>query len=139
MGDELELTLKVTLNRKGLKEHLRREVEADFAFFVLGLVNAQLTETLGERNCTVGLATATGFSPYFLQRMNHFARLHRRASDEFNRLGEVIVADQELVHIFEMIYDVTVTPLGERWRITSRRHRREESDRYLPEEKTYYN
>lgn len=118
MEDTLELTLKVTLDRHGLKRHLRREVDKDIAFFILGLVNAQLTSTFGEQNCTVGLITATGINPLFLQRMNSFARLHKRANEELNERGEVIVEDRDLLQVFESVYDVTVTPLGERWRIT---------------------
>lgn len=118
MADKLEITLRITLDRPGLQRHLRRVVENDTAFFVLGLVHAQLTSTFGDDNCTVDMEAATGVSPDLIRSMNSFARRHKRALQALEDYGEAIVDEQDVLEVLGLLHDVVITPLGGRWRVT---------------------
>lgn len=117
MGDKLELNLRITLDRNGLRQHLGREVENDVAFFVLGMVNAHLTSLLSDEHCQVDMQSATGLDPVFVRSMNGFTRKHKRALEVLDAQGEVVIEDRELLEVFQELHDVMVTPLGGRWRV----------------------
>lgn len=117
MSDRLEITLRVTLDRDGAAEHLGRPIDKDTAFFVLGLVHAQLTSTFGDDHCVVELETATGLQQAFLRSMNSFARRHKRALQALDANGEVMVDDEDVLEVFQLLHDVIVTPIGSRWRV----------------------
>jgi hypothetical protein len=53
MGEKLEIALRVTLDRAALARRLGRPVEKETAFFILGLVHAQLCSHYGDDCCTV--------------------------------------------------------------------------------------
>jgi hypothetical protein len=122
MGDKLEVTLRITLDRPGLERQLRRPVESDTAFFILGLVHAQLTSTFGEELCVVEMEAATGVSAALIRDMNSFARRHKRALDTLDQYGEVVVSDRDrdIVEVFQSLHDVIITPLGAGWRVSRR-------------------
>lgn len=117
MGDKLEMVLRVTLDRPGLERKLERKVENDTAFFVLGMVHAQLTGAFGDEHCEVDLESATGLEAGFVRSMNSFARRHKRVLDAFESQGEVMVEDQDILEVFQALHDVVITPLGRRWRV----------------------
>lgn len=117
MGDKLELTLRITLNRDGLRKHLGREVENDTAFYILGMVNAHLTGTFGDEHCQVDMEQATGLDPAFVRSMNAFARMHKRALEALDAQGEVMIEDPALLEVFQELHDVMVTPVKGRWRV----------------------
>lgn len=117
MADKLEITLRITLDRPGLQRSLRRAVENDTAFFVLGLVHAQLTSTFGDENCVVDMESATDVNPDLIRTMNSFARRHKRALQALEDYGEAIVDDQDVLEVLGLLHDVVITPLGGRWRV----------------------
>lgn len=118
MGDKLEITLRITLDRPGVERHLGRAVENDTAFFILGLVHAQLTDTFGDEHCMVDMESATGLDPAFVRSMNSFARRHKKALETLESNGEVMVADQDILEVFQLLHNVIITPLGGRWRVS---------------------
>lgn len=117
MGDKLEITLRVTLDRPGLERRLRQPIENDKAFFILGLVQAQLTRYFGQECCRVEMEAATGLTASLIGVMNDFARDHQRAIDSLHEQGEVIVDDADLADVLQLHHDVVVTPVGSRWRV----------------------
>lgn len=117
MDDKLEVTLRITLDRPGIERRLGRKVENDTAFFVLGLVHAQLTATFGDEHCVVEMESGTGLSPTLIRAMNSFARRHKRALEVLDAEGEVIVEDRDILEVFQTLHDVIITPLGNRWRV----------------------
>lgn len=118
MDDKLEITLRITLDRPGLERQLRRKVENDTAFYVLGMLHAQLTSTFGDDHCLVELAAATGVAPELIRAMNSFPRRHKRALDALEAWGEAIVVDRDVLEVFQTLHDVLITPLGpSRWRV----------------------
>lgn len=117
MADHLEITLRITLDRSGLERKLNRSVENDTAFFVLGLVHAQLSSTFGDEYCQVDMESATGLDPNFVRSMNSFARRHKRALDSLEACGEAVVEDADIVEVFQTLHDVIITPLGRKWRV----------------------
>lgn len=122
MADKLEITLRITLDRKGLERQTGRAIENDTAFFVLGLVHAQLTSTFGDDHCMVDMESATGISPDLIRAMNSFARRHKRALEALDRDGEVMVDDRDVLEVFQTLHDVIITPLGSRWRVVRVEH-----------------
>lgn len=117
MADKLEISLRITLDRPGLEKQLRRAVENDTAFFVLGLVYAQLTSTFGDEHCNVEMERATGLDGALIRSMNSFARRHKRALERLEQEGEVIVEDRDVLEVLQILQDVIITPLGDRWRV----------------------
>lgn len=117
MEDKLEITLRITLDRPGLERQLRRRVENDTAFFILGLVHAQLTSTFGDDHCQVDLETATGVNPQLIRSMNSFARRHKKALEALELQGEVIVEDRDVVEVMQTLHDVIITPVGAKWHV----------------------
>jgi hypothetical protein len=117
MDDKLEITLRITLNRPGLEQQLKRRIENDTAFFVLGLVHAQLTSTFGDEHCVVEMESGTGLNPALVRAMNSFARRHKRALEALDADGEVMVEDRDVLEVFQTLHDVIITPLGSRWRV----------------------
>lgn len=117
MDDKLEITLRITLNRPGLEQQLRRKIENDTAFFILGLVHAQLTSRFGDEHCVVEMDSGTGLRPELIRAMNSFARRHKRALEALDAHGEVIVEDRDILEVFQTLHDVIITPLGHRWRV----------------------
>lgn len=117
MHDKLEITLRITLDRPGLERQLKRPVETDTAFFVLGLVHAQLTSAFGDDYCRVDMESATGLDPQFVRSMNSFARRHKRALEALELHGEVMVEDKDILEVFQLLHDVVITPLGSRWHV----------------------
>jgi len=117
MGDKLEITLRITLDRPGVERHLGRSIENDTAFFVLGLVHAQLTGTFGDDHCFVDMDSATGLDPAFVRSMNSFARRHKKALETLETVGEVTVADKDILEVFQLLHNVIITPVGGRWRV----------------------
>lgn len=130
MAERLEITLTVSIDRAGLERKLNHPVEKETAFFILGLVGAQLSSRFGEEFCAVELAAATGLSPSFLRSMNTFARKHQQALNHYGAKGEVLVDDPYLVEVFQLLHAADVTRVGEQWRLVRR-----ESD--LEEEPTH--
>lgn len=117
MGDKLEVTLRITLDRPGLERLWGRKVEEDTAFFILGLVHAQMTERFTEAFCQVDMESATGMDQGFVRSMNSFARRYKRALDELQRWGHAQVEDADLVDVIRMLHQVEVTPTGSSWRV----------------------
>lgn len=115
--ERLELTLRITLDRAGVRRRLKEPVESDTAFFILGMVHALLTSKYGGEHCTVEMESATGLHPDFVRSMNSFARRHKAALDALETYGEVFVEDRDLLEVFQALHDVVVTPVGHRWRI----------------------
>ncbi|HYG58076.1 MAG TPA: hypothetical protein VD902_08455 [Symbiobacteriaceae bacterium] len=118
MRDKLEITLKITLDRPELERKLKRSLENDTAFFILGMVHAQLTSTFGDEHCQVEMQGATGVNPALIQAMNSFPRRHKRALDALDQWGEAIIEDQDVLEVFQTLHDVVITPLGGKWRVT---------------------
>lgn len=118
MGEKLEIALRITLNRAGVERRLRRPVGADHAFFVLGMVYAQLSSRFGEEDCTVEMTDATGVDRSLLEPMNAFARELRRTLRRLDETGEAWVDDPELLSILQITHEVTAMPVGGRWRVT---------------------
>lgn len=117
MDGKVEIMLRVTLDRAGLGQRLQRPIESDFAFFVLGLVHAQLTSQFGDEHCLVDMESATGVKTDLIRSMNSFARRHKVALEALERDGEVTVVDRDLVEVFQLLHNVIITPLGGRWRV----------------------
>lgn len=118
MADKLEITLRITLDRPGLERRLQRPVENDTAFFVLGLLHAQLTSYFGDEHCQVEMESATGVNPALIRSMNSFARRHKRALEALDLQGEVIVEEQDVLEVLGLLHNVVITPLGaRRWRV----------------------
>jgi hypothetical protein len=118
VADKLEITLRITLDRLGLEQRLGRTVENDTAFFVLGLVYAQLTGHFGDDHCNVDMEAATGINPRLIQTMNSFARRHKRALEALDTHGEALVEDRDVLEVMQQLQDVLITPLGTKWRVT---------------------
>lgn len=123
MSEKLELTLTVSLDRTGLEQKLNHPVEKETAFFILGLVGAQLTSRFGEDYCAVELSAATGLDPAFLRSMNTFARKHQQALSHFGANGEVMVDDPDIVEVFQLLHAAEAVKVGRQWRLI-----RKESD-----------
>lgn len=117
MDEKLEVTLRITLDRKGLEQQLGRKVENDTAFFILGMVHAQLTSTFGDDHCVVEMAAGTGIDPELIRVMNSFPRRHKRALEELDRAGEVTVCDRDVLEVLQTLHDVIITPVGSAWRV----------------------
>jgi len=118
MDDKLEITLRITLNRPGLERQLQRKVENDTAFYILGMIYAQLSNTFGDEHCLVEMASATGLNPDLIRSMNSFPRRHKQALDALEAWGEAIVVDRDVVEVFQTLHNVIITPLGTgRWRV----------------------
>jgi hypothetical protein len=117
MEDKLEVTLRITLDRSGLERQLGRKVENDTAFFILGMVHAQLTSTFGDDHCAVEMESGTGLKPELVKAMNTFPRRHKRALEALERYGEVTVEDLDILEVFQTLHDVIITPMGTRWRV----------------------
>jgi hypothetical protein len=117
MEDKLEITLRITLDRSSLERRLRQPVANEKAFFVLGLVNAQLTSTFGNDCCHVEMDAATGIRPALIQDMNSFARRHKQAVDALDQRGEAVVQDSDVLEILQMMHNVIITPIGSQWRV----------------------
>ncbi|MGE5674028.1 MAG: hypothetical protein ACM3XM_09070 [Mycobacterium leprae] len=115
MSDKLEITLRIALDRSGLAERLDGPVDNDTAFFILGLVHAQLTAMFGDENCMVELNAASGIDPSLIREMNGFARRHKQALETLRAQGNVLVAEWDIVEVLQLLQDVSVTPVGERW------------------------
>lgn len=119
MDDKLEITLRITLNRPGLEQQLGRKVENDTAFYVLGMIYAQLSSTFGDEHCLVEMAAATGLKPDLIAAMNSFPRRHKKALDALEAWGETIVEDRDVLDVFQTLHDVVITPISSgRWRVT---------------------
>lgn len=118
MGEKLEITLRITLDRPGLEKEWKRPVENDTAFYVLGLVHAQLTSIFGDEHCTVDMESVTGLDTAFVRSMNSFARRHKRALDSLEHHGEALIEDRDLLEVFEVLHDVIITPIGGKWRVS---------------------
>lgn len=118
MRDKLEVTLKITLDRPELEQKLRRSLDNDTAFYILGLLHAQLTSTFGDEHCRVEMESATGVSPSLIQAMNSFPRRHKRALDSLDRWGEVIIEDPDVLEVLQTLHDVVITPVSGKWRVT---------------------
>jgi hypothetical protein len=121
VDERVEVRLRITLDRTGLGSRLRRPIENDFAFFVLGLVYGQLAAQFGDENCRVEMESATGIEPGLARAMNDFARRHKQALDTLDRSGEVTVADRDVVEVFQTLHDVIITQVGSSWRIVRNR------------------
>lgn len=121
MGEKLEITLRITLDRAGLERRLGRPVDHDQAFFVLGMVYAQLSSRFGEEDCTVEMTDATGVDRDLLQPMNAFARELRRTLRRLDEAGEAVVDDPELLAVLQITQEVMAMPEGGRWRVTRSR------------------
>lgn len=117
VAEKLEITLTVSIDREGLERKLNHPVEKETAFFILGLVGAQMSSRFGEEYCSVELTAATGLNPNFLRSMNTFARKHQQALALFGANGEVVVDDPYLVEIFQLLHAAQVTKVGEQWRL----------------------
>jgi hypothetical protein len=117
VSEKLEITLTVSIDRTGLERKLKHPVEKETAFFILGLVGAQLASRFGEEYCSVELAAATGLSPSFLRSMNAFAHKHQQALAHFGATGEAVVDDPYLVEIFQVLHAAQVTKVGAQWRL----------------------
>lgn len=121
MHEKVEINLRITLDRSGLQRRLGRAIENDFAFYVLGLVHAQLSSQFGDEACLVDMDSATGLSPSLVRSMNSFARRHKLSLDALDRDGEVLVEDRDVVEVFELLHNVIITPVGSRWRVVRNR------------------
>lgn len=117
MDEKLEVTLRITLDKPGLEQRLRRVIENDTAFFILGLVHAQLTATFGDEYCKVELAKATGIDPGLILVMNSFARRHKRALESLDQQGELVTPDRDIIEVLQLLDDVIVMPVGQQWRV----------------------
>lgn len=117
MDRRLELTLRVTLDRAGVRKRLKKPVESDTAFFILGMVHALLTSKYGDEYCTVEMESATGLDAEFVRSMNSFARRHKAAMDALETYGEVWVEDQELLEVLQLLHNVVVTQVDGRWHV----------------------
>lgn len=118
MDDKLEITLRITLNRSDLERQFRRKVENDTAFYILGMVHAQLSSTFGDDHCAVEMESATGIQPDLIRAMNSFPRRHKRALDALEAWGVAIVEDRDVLEVFQTLHDVIITPLDSgRWRV----------------------
>lgn len=118
MDDKLEITLRVTLDRPGLEKQLHRKVENDTAFYILGMIHAQLHASFGDDHCQVDMLTATGVNPELIRAMNSFPRRHKKALDALETWGEAVVEDRDVLEVFQTLHDVIITPLsGGRWRV----------------------
>lgn len=127
MGEKLEVTLRISLDRSALEQRWNREVANDTAFYLLGLVHAQLTGTLGDECCQVEMERATGVDPALIQAMNTFAPQHKRALEALEAHGEVTVSNPDLVEVLQTLHHVVVTPIGSSWHIFRPSGRREVS------------
>ncbi|HYF91127.1 MAG TPA: hypothetical protein VD969_02655 [Symbiobacteriaceae bacterium] len=119
MDDKLEITLRITLNRPGLERQFQRKVENDTAFYILGMIHAQLSSTFGDDHCLVEMESATGLNPDLVRAMNSFPRRHKRALDALEAWGEAVVEDRDVLEVFQTLHNVMITPLGAgKWRVT---------------------
>jgi len=121
--DKLEMTVKITLDRRVAGRIRQGALENDAVFFVLGLLRAQLADAFGADRCSAELTTATGQRPEFLQTMNAFACRYQTAMSELAERGEVEVDDPQLAQVFREVHHLRVTDLGGRWTITQQRRR----------------
>jgi len=117
VDDKLEITLRITLDRKGVEQESGRPLENNKAFFVLGLVHALLTDHFGDANCRVEMESGTGLSPALVRAMNSFAPRHKRALEVLDAAGEVMVEDRDVLEVLQTMHDVMITPLGAKWRV----------------------
>lgn len=115
--EKLEVTLRITLDRTGVRRRRKQPVESDTAFFILGMVHALLTSKYGDEHCTVEMDSATGLDPAFVRSMNSFARRHKAALDALETYGEVYVEDRDLLEVFQALHAVVITQIGQGWRI----------------------
>ncbi|HWI64631.1 MAG TPA: hypothetical protein VNT75_22625 [Symbiobacteriaceae bacterium] len=119
MDDKLEITLRITLDRSGLERQLGRKLENDTAFYVLGMLYAQLSSTFGDEHCLVEMTSATGLKSDLITAMNSFPRRHKKALDALEAWGEAVVEDRDVLEVFQTLHDVVITPLGaSRWRVS---------------------
>lgn len=117
MEDKLEITLRITLDRPGLEKRLRHPLENDKAFFILGLVHAQLTSSFGNEHCRVEMEAATGVDPGLIRALSSFPQRHKQAVTTLDERGEVLVEDRDVLEVLTIMHDVIITPVGPRWRV----------------------
>jgi hypothetical protein len=117
VSEKLELTLTVSIDRTGLERKLNQPIEKETAFFILGMVGAQLASRFGEDYCAVELSAATGLSPDFLRSMNTFARKHQQALTRYGANGEVVVDDPDMVEVFQLLHAADAIKVGKAWRL----------------------
>ncbi|HEY3368703.1 MAG TPA: hypothetical protein VGK74_26905 [Symbiobacteriaceae bacterium] len=115
MSDKLEITLRIALDRSGLAKRLKRPVEDEDVFFVLGLVNAQLAGTFGENHCLVEMESASGVSRSLIEAMNVLPRRLRQTLQALKRDGEAVVTDPDVLAALCEMQDLTVTPMDGKW------------------------
>lgn len=120
MDERVEVTFRVTLDRSGLQRRIGRPIENDFAFFVLGLVNAHLSKALGDDHCRVEMESATGYRPEFIRTMSSFARRHKAALDALLATGEAVVEDHDVLEVLQQLHQVVIIPTGSKWRVVRR-------------------
>ncbi len=115
MNEKLEITLRITLDRTGLRRRLGWPMESDTAFFVLGRVYAELTGLFGDEHCRVELDSATGVSPELIAAMRTFPRRHKQVLDALQARGEAMVEDPDILEVLALLHDVVITPTGSGW------------------------
>lgn len=106
----LEIQLRVTLDAEGAGQELGHPVDHGVAFFILGLVQAQLARAFGCRHCRVELAAATGISPGLLGAMAGFAPALQRAVSEVQETGQAWVDDAGVAELVALLWPVRVEP-----------------------------
>lgn len=120
---QLEMTVRITLDRRAAGRVRQGTLDNDAVFFVLGFVRAQLADAFGVDRCNVELTEATGQRSEFLQSMNAFASRYQTAMTELEQRGEVEVDDPQLAQVFREVHHLRVTDLGGRWTIAQNRRR----------------
>lgn len=120
MSDKLEITLRIALDRSGLAKRLKRAVEDEDAFFVLGLVNAQLTSTFGEEHCQVEMESASGVSRSLIEAMRALPRRLKRTLETLKQDGEAEVTDPDVLAAVAQLEGVTVRRVGGKWLVVRR-------------------
>ena len=118
MKDRLEITLRIALDRSDLARRLGSTVDQDTAFFIFGLVSAQLIGQYGDHACQVEMISASGVDQALIDAMNELPRSLKQTRETLLSTGEVVVTDPDLLVALRVLEEVTVTPKEGRWLVT---------------------
>lgn len=114
---ELDIRLRIRLDADGASRELGEPVGVGAAFFILGLVQAQLARAFGPRHCRVELEGATGVPPWLAAAMRGFAPALQQAVTDLACRGEAWVQEPAVVEVLALVWPVASEPEGDGWRV----------------------
>ncbi len=106
----VEIQLRISLDTEGAGRELGYPVGSGVAFFITGLIQAQLARVFGPRYCQVELSAATGVSRSLLETMAGFAPALQQVVTRVQEAGEAWVDDPVVAEVMALIWPVRIEP-----------------------------